>query len=147
MARRRKTSVFIPVDAWLGWAFNQAINSLRFCAGIVFLATRTRTCGEWRNWFKIFQHVVGKRVERAVVYKRAVETETNRVAIRLRAGSATDADASISSADVLNDDRLPQRSSHPLHHNPRDHVGCPAGRERHDHRDRARWIDLRPRNL
>src|SRR6516164_5205481 len=37
-----------------------------------------RSCGERRDWFKIFQHIVGKCVERAVVYKRAVKAETNR---------------------------------------------------------------------
>jgi hypothetical protein len=33
--------LFNPADAWLGWAFNQAINSLKSSAGIVFLAART----------------------------------------------------------------------------------------------------------
>src|SRR5262249_21247902 len=85
-----------------GDQFAQVLRWLRFSRN-----KHNRTCGERRDWFKIFQHIVGKRVERAVMYKRAVKTETNRVAIRLRAGSATDADASVSSADVLNDDRLP----------------------------------------
>jgi hypothetical protein len=76
-----------------------------------------------RDRREIIQQVVGERIKGAVQHVGVHDAETNRIAIRPRASSAADADAPICSAYVLNDDALPQRSSHPLSYDAPDHVG------------------------
>jgi hypothetical protein len=53
-----------------------------------------------------------------------------------------DTDVAARAGHVLDDDRLPERGPHALAEEARDRVGRPAGRIRHDHRDRTRGIGL-----
>jgi hypothetical protein len=67
------------------------------------------------------------------------------VAIGCRAGDAPDPDAAAGTADIFNDDRLPERCAHALGQDTGGGVGRSARRERNHQRDLARWIGLRLR--
>ena len=98
-----------------------------------------------RDRLEIVQHVVWQLVDRAVDHMRAPMADTDRVAVGRGARDASDADRARRSGCVLDDDGLAERRPHPLAHDPRDRIGRAARGERHDQRDRARRIGLRPR--
>jgi hypothetical protein len=52
------------------------------------------------------QYVIGQGIKRTVEYMGVHYSEANRVAIGARASGATDADAPVRAADVLDDDAL-----------------------------------------
>ena len=60
------------------------------------------------------------------------------VAVGRRLGDAGRADGAAGAGDVLDDDLGAERRAHLLGEDAREHVGRPAGGERHDHRDRTR---------
>ena len=60
------------------------------------------------------------------------------VAVRRSPRGAQAGDGAGRAGDVFDQHRLPQRPPHVLGENPRQHVGRPAGRERHDQRDGTR---------
>jgi hypothetical protein len=104
-----------------------------------------RACGQRRDWDGIIQHVVGERIERAVQHERGVDAETNRVAIRPRAGGSTDADASSAPpmCSMMIGCTIDPRI---LRHNAPDRVRCAARRKRHGHGDPPRRIALSHRD-
>jgi hypothetical protein len=57
------------------------------------------------------------------------------VAVRRRARDPRGADRAARPGHVLDHDLLAERLAHVLAENARQHVGRPAGRERHDHGD------------
>ena len=71
---------------------------------------------------EIIQHVVRKRIKRAVQHERGVDGKTNRVAIRPRADSAPDANASFRTSDVFDNNGLSQWCSHPLDDDAREGI-------------------------
>jgi hypothetical protein len=91
------------------------------------------------------QYVIGQRIKRAILHMRTHRADTKRITVWARAGGATDANAPICPAHVLDHDRLIHPFSHALGDNARDHVGRAARWEWHDNCDRARRICLRPR--
>src|SRR5262249_53767449 len=93
---------------------------------------------------EIIHDVIWKRIESAVHHMWGGATQLNRVAIRSRAGDAAGADAPIRPADVFDDDGLSKRTSHAFGKYPANCIGNATPRERHDHRDGARRIGLRP---
>src|ERR1700683_267229 len=76
----------------------------------------------------------------------ADDPEVNRVAVRLRAGSAAYTDVAIRSADIFDDDGLTERSPHTLDHNSPGDIRTGACSGRYDHRNRPRRIGLRACN-
>ena len=65
---------------------------------------------------------------------------SERVAVRLRALGAGDADGAGGAGDVLDDDGLAEPHADRLRHDPAQHVGRSAGRQRHDEVDRTRRV-------
>jgi hypothetical protein len=65
------------------------------------------------------------------------------IAVRLRLGRARGAEGAAGAADILDDHLLTERLGHGFGDQPRDRVGRPAGRERHDDGDRIVRIVLR----
>ena len=88
------------------------------------------------------KYVVGKRIKRAVLHMSAQRTDTKRIAVWTCASGATDADAPVRAADVLDNDGLSYPFSHSLGDRSRDHVGRTARRKRYDHCDGPRRISL-----
>jgi hypothetical protein len=65
------------------------------------------------------------------------------VAVGYRPRHAPYADAAAGTANILDDDGLPERGCHPGRQNATRHVGRAARRKRHDERDGARRVSLR----
>src|ERR1700730_8885127 len=74
---------------------------------------------------------------------RGDRAKHDRIAVGPRASSAADTDASISTTDVFDDDRLANQSSQAVGHDPTDRIEAAAGRKRRDHGNGPRWIRLR----
>ena len=64
--------------------------------------------------------------------------DVDRVAVGRGAREPADRDAAPRPADILHDDRLPERLAHPLRQNAPGHVGRASRRKWHDQRDGAR---------
>jgi hypothetical protein len=74
---------------------------------------------------------------------RAHAAGKERVAVGRGGRDPAAADHAARAADILNDQRLPERLAHLLGDDARDHVARPAGRERHDDVDGAGGVVLR----
>jgi hypothetical protein len=105
-----------------------------------------RVAGQQHDRLEIPQQVIRQRVDRPVDHMRAPVADAERIAVRGRACDPTDADRARRSGHVLDDDALAERSAHRLGQDARHRIDRSAGSERHHHRDRPRWIDLRRRN-
>src|SRR5262249_4635174 len=91
------------------------------------------------------QVVWQRRVDGAVGDVGAPLADAERVAVGRGAGETSDTDGAARAGDVLDDDGLAERGAHRLGHDPSDHVGRAAGRERYDHGEGARGMGLRRR--
>ena len=104
----------LPTDT-LGLDFSQAISSIK-----VFSWHRlSRVQEKWshaqrRDWREICHEVIAKRIDGAVQYMIAEESNVDRITIGLGPSSAARTEAAIRAADAFNNDRLPKRRSHPL---------------------------------
>src|SRR5262245_66386143 len=75
---------------------------------------------------------------------RAQEADAESIAIGYRTRDAAHADSTAGAGYVFNDDGLAERDPHALGHDAPNRICWSAGRKRHDHRDRPRWVGLRP---
>ena len=73
---------------------------------------------------------------------RSQETDSDRVAVRSRAGRPAGTNAAVGTADIFDDDGLIERYPHTLAYNSRDHIRNAARRQGHDDGDGARRISL-----
>ena len=91
---------------------------------------------------EVVQDVVLQRIDGTVENMRSPVTDDDGVAVRRRARHSDARQRARCASDVFDDDGLPQRPSHLLGEDARQHVGGPAGGERHDERDLPRWKGL-----
>ena len=89
---------------------------------------------------EIVHRIPRHRIERRRADVARPVADAERVAVGRRADHAADADGGARAGHGLDQDRLAERLLHVLAHDPRDRVGRPARRERHDQRDRLRRI-------
>ena len=94
---------------------------------------------------KIGLHVERQRIHRAATDIGCPLADADGVAVGGRAIETGEADGAAGAAHVLCDHRLAERGPHVFGDEPRNDVGDAAGREGHDHSDRARRIGLRKR--
>jgi hypothetical protein len=85
-----------------------------------------------------------KRIISAVQHVRAHGAKVECVAVGPRASRPAGTDAPVRPADIFNDNRLAQRSPHPLAKKPSDYIYWGACRIRHDQGDRSSRIGLCP---
>jgi hypothetical protein len=72
-------------------------------------------------------------MESAIQHMRAAAAEDDRIAIRPRASDPADSYDPVRSGDVFDDDRLSQRTSHPLGNYTPEHICGATRRVWHDH--------------
>ena len=131
-------TVATAAEALLELAFSQAINSFRSFTGRVFPAkSTTGLLAKGKIGAKSFKKIVWKRIESTVQHIPRKVTKVNRVAIWPRASSLANTDASITSADIFDDDGLSKRGSHWLGDKSPDDICNPARSSRHDKGDGA----------
>ena len=95
---------------------------------------------------EILHQVVGQRVDRAVGDKGAPVAAHDRVAVGRGARDPPEPDCAAGPAQVLDHNRLAENGMQPFGEHARQHIGCPARRERDHDRDRPRRIGLRMRS-
>jgi hypothetical protein len=80
-------------------------------------------------------------------HREAGRRPYQRVAVRSGAGDRSEGDRSAGAGLILHDDHLSEVLGHVSRENANQDVGAAPGRKGHDHRDRARRIGLRIRNV
>src|SRR5262249_22742745 len=103
-----------------------------------------RAVGQQRYRFKILEHVVLDRVNRASADMAKPIADAQRIAVRRRTRCAADPDAATRASDVLDHHGLAKRDRQMIGKDTRDWVSDPARRHWHDGGDGARRIGLRP---
>ena len=95
---------------------------------------------------KIIQEIVLEHLDLAVGDVRAVLAYAQCVTVGCCPGNSADADGASCTAKILNGHGLTKRRSHVVGQGACNHVRWTAGSERHNYRNRPRWIFLRPRH-
>ncbi len=122
------------------------MNSRRLFAGRSLLHDdEIRIARQQRDRREVLHQIVRQRIDRAVGGVRAEVPADDGVAVGRGARDAGGADRAAGAGDIFDHQRLAERDAHPLAEIADDGVGRPAGRERHDHRDRPVRIILRRR--
>ena len=96
-----------------------------------------------RDRCKIFDGIVGQRLEQRCAHRVAVGNEEKGITIRLGFGDSFGRDDSPGARAVLDDHLLSHRLAHFLRKDPGRDVSHPTGSKRHDDLDRVRRVSLR----
>jgi hypothetical protein len=101
-----------------------------------------RTIGDQRNRREIAHHVERQIESRAIDDMGLPMAEDQCVAVRRRARDLGGANGAGRAGRIFDDDILAECALHTVSEDAAERIGRPAGRERHDDRDRPRRIGL-----
>src|SRR6266705_2033549 len=134
------TPVTFAAAFWLtklilpGFAFIHVTSSARSLAGkVIFGDHELGIVGDQADRLKILFQIVVEFVDDAADMCVPL-ADVEGLAVRRRTGEAPDPDAAAGAADIFDYDRLSQRRSHALGHDPGGGIGRSARRERNHQR-------------